>query len=86
MVLSMIAVLFFGRMADLAGQRRVDLPPAPQGDSLFALRDRLLGTAIAAAQVEAHAVKMSLNRIACLDDRAVADGDEVAFFSVVSGG
>jgi len=82
----MIAVLFFGRMADLVGQRRVELPSAPQGDSLFALRDRLLGTAIAAGQVEDRAVRMSLNRVVSRDDRAVADGDEVAFFSVFSGG
>ena len=86
MVPSMIAVLFFGRMADLAGQRRMELPAPPQGDSLFALRDRLLGTALVAAQVEVGAVKMSLNRVVCQGDRAVADGDEVAFFSVFSGG
>ena len=82
----MIAVLFFGRMADLAGVRRVELPPGPQADSLFVLRDRLLGAALAAAHVEVSAVRISLNRIMSRDDRAVADGDEVAFFSTFSGG
>ncbi len=82
----MIAVLFLGRMADLAGIRRVELPPSRQGDSLFALRDRLLGAALVAAQVEVGTVRMSLNRVVCQGDHAVADGDEVAFFSIFSGG
>jgi len=82
----MIAVLFFGRMADLAGQRRVDLPASPAGDSLMSLRDRLLADALASGQVKAGAVHMSLNRVASRVDQPVADGDEVAFFSVFSGG
>ena len=82
----MIAVLFFGRMADLAGQRRIDLVPSPGGDSLVSLRDRLLGEAMAGAGIEAPAIHMSLNRVVSRVDQAVADGDEVAFFSVFSGG
>ncbi len=82
----MIAVLFFGRMADLAGRRRVDLPPSPGGDSLLSLRDRLLGEALTGAGIQAQAVHMSLNRAVSRSDQAVADGDEVAFFSVFSGG
>ncbi len=82
----MIAVLFFGRMADLTGQRRAEVPPAPGGDSLFALRDRCFGDAMAAGRVEAGAVRMSLNREVRGDDAPVVDGDEVAFFSVFSGG
>ncbi len=81
----MIAVLFFGRMADLAGQRRVDVPAAG-GDSLFALRDRLLGDALRDGRVAPEAVHMSLNKTVRRDDAPVADGDEVAFFSVFSGG
>ena len=82
----MIVVLFFGRMADLAGQRRVELPQVPEGQSLFSLRDRLLGAAIEAGHVEARAIRVSLNRVVSPHDHAVADGDEVAFFSVFSGG
>ena len=82
----MIAVLFFGRIADLAGHRRLDVAPAPEGDSLFALRDRLLAQPIAAGRLEAGAVRMSLNQTLSPGDQAVADGDEVAFFSVFSGG
>ena len=82
----MIVVLFFGRMADLAEKRRLDVAPAPGGDSLFALRDRVLGEAVASGRVKATDIRMSLNRIAQAADQAVADGDEVAFFSVFSGG
>jgi len=82
----MIAVLFFGRIADLAGHRRLDLAAAAGGDSLFALRDRVLAEAIAGGRVDTTAVRMSLNRIERRDDAPVNDGDEVAFFSVFSGG
>ncbi len=82
----MIVVLFFGRMADLVEKRRMDIAPAPEGDSLFALRDRVLGEAVAAGRVRTTDIRMSLNRVAQVADRAVADGDEVAFFSVFSGG
>ena len=82
----MIVVLFFGRIADLAGQRRFDLAPAPGGDSLYALRDRLLAQPIADGRLEPEAVRMSLNQALSQDDQAVSDGDEVAFFSVFSGG
>jgi len=82
----MIVVLFFGRMADLAGQRRIDVVSPPGGESLFALRDRVLGPAIAEGRVAANAVHMSLNRVATRRDVPIEDGDEVAFFSVFSGG
>lgn len=82
----MIVVLFFGRMADLAEQRRLAVEPAPHGDSLFALRDRMLGDAVAAGQVKTTDIRISLNRVVQVEDRAVSDGDEVAFFSVFSGG
>lgn len=82
----MIVVLFFGRMADFAGQKRVEIASAPAGDTLFALRDRWLGPAVAEGRIAANAVHMSVNRIVTRDDAPVADGDEVAFFSVFSGG
>ena len=82
----MIAVMFLGRMADLAGVGSVEFPPARQGDSPSPLRDRLLGTALVAAQAEVNAVWMSLNRVVSPGDRAVTDADEFAFFSVFSGG
>lgn len=82
----MIVVLFFGRMADLVGQRRIEVMPAADGDSLLALRDRMLGSAIADGRIAVNAVHMSLNRVVTRADAPVAGGDEVAFFSVFSGG
>ena len=82
----MIVVMFFGRVADLAGQRRTEMPPSSAGDSLFSLRDRLLNQALSAGQIAPGDVHMSLNRIVRRSDEPVADGDEVAFFSVFSGG
>jgi molybdopterin synthase sulfur carrier subunit len=82
----MIAVLFFGRMADVIGQRRIEISSAPEGESLVALRDRLLGPAIADGRIAVDAVHMSLNRTVIRADAQLADGDEVAFFSVFSGG
>lgn len=82
----MIVVLFFGQMADLAQKRRLDIAATPGGDSLFALRDRVLGEALANGQVRTSNVRMSLNRVVQVADQTVSDGDEVAFFSVFSGG
>ena len=73
----MIEVLFFGRMADAAGVRHTSLPFS-DGMRLSEVRDRLL------PQVEG--VRMSLNKVQVVDDQALRDGDEVAFFSVFSGG
>ena len=82
----MIAVLFFGKMADLTGRRRLDVAPGAGGDSLLGLRDRVLGEALAAGRLAEGDIRMSLNQVAQNTDRPVADGDEVAFFSVFSGG
>ncbi len=74
----MITVLFFGRIADIAGVRRLEVAMPEQGLALLALRDQVLGGVAD--------VRMSLNRDVVREDRALADGDEVAFFSVFSGG
>lgn len=72
----MITVLFFGRMTDLAGRRRVEIPD--EAATLFGLRDRWLAGAAG--------VHMSVNRDVVREDRKLRDGDEVAFFSIFSGG
>lgn len=82
----MIAVLFFGRMADVTGQKRLEIAASSEGDSLLALRNRLLGQAMASGAVKDADIRMSLNRVVESADKPVADGDEVAFFSVFSGG
>lgn len=74
----MISVLFFGRMADVAGARRRDVAWPSGGLRLLALRD--------AALAGAEGVHMSINRQVVREDCDLADGDEVAFFSVFSGG
>lgn len=75
---AMITVLFFGRMADVAGTRRLEIAWPEEGLWLHALRERLLPGEMAA--------RMSVNRQIMRADRPLADGDEVAFFSVFSGG
>ena len=74
----MITVLFFGRMADVAGRRRLDMTWPEDGIGLLALRDRVL-----AGESGVH---MSINRQVVRDDQGLRDGDEVAFFPVFSGG
>ncbi len=74
----MITVLFFGRMADAAGTRRMEIAMPESGLRLAMLRAQVLPGQTGA--------RMSLNRVVIRDDADVADGDEVAFFSVFSGG
>ena len=77
----MITVLFFGRVADLVQRRTSEVAASPSGDTLLSLRDRVF------AGVEVPAtVRMSLNKVVVPGDAPVVDGDEVAFFSVFSGG
>ncbi len=79
----MIDVLFFGKMADIVGVRnqRID-----RAEGLFALRDGLFAAALDAGRVTAADIRMSVNRQVVTGDMALTDGDEVAFFSVFSGG
>ncbi len=81
----MIEILFFGRMADVTGSRRIMADDT--GDtSLFAMRDRVFAAALASGQVRTAEIRMSVNRRVVTTDEILADGDEVAFFSVFSGG
>jgi len=82
----MIQVLFFGRMADIVRRRAVSLPCGTGQDTLFALRDSLFGEAAGLGRVHLDAIRMSVNQVAVRQDQAIEDGDEVAFFSVFSGG
>ena len=79
----MIDVLFFGKMADIVGIRnyRID-----HGEGLFALREGLFAAALDAGRVSVADIRMSVNRKVVTGDVALNDGDEVAFFSVFSGG
>jgi molybdopterin synthase sulfur carrier subunit len=76
----MIDILFFGRVADGQGRRRMALALPEGGLSLFALRLRLFDGE------DDGRLRMSVNQVVVSDDRPLRDGDEVAFFSVFSGG
>jgi len=76
----MIDILFFGRVADRQGRRRMALALPEGGLSLFALRLRLFDGE------DDGRLRMSVNQVVVSDDRPLRDGDEVAFFSVFSGG
>ena len=78
----MIIVLFFGRVADVMKTRRMEIPLPSMALSLYDLREQVFaGQAIAASNV-----CMSINQIVVRADQALQPGDEVAFFSVFSGG
>ena len=76
----MVEVLFFGRMADIAGHRRLALDWPAGGLTLTTVRDSLFDAATRTT------VRMSVNQVQVTVDQALKDGDEVAFFSVFSGG
>lgn len=73
----MITVLFFGRMADAAGQRRTEMA-WDKGLRISDIRDAVLP--------KVDGVRMSVNKVQVHDNQVLRDGDEVAFFSVFSGG
>ena len=76
----MVEVLFFGRMADIAGRRRLTLERPAAGLNLVTVRDSLFDAATRPL------VRMSVNQVQVTADQALKDGDEIAFFSVFSGG
>ena len=80
-----VRVLFFGALSDTFGsERMVDL--REEGTSLVALRDRISANAEEAATLSNAKVKIAIDqRLAAWED-PVRDGQEVAFFSPVSGG
>jgi molybdopterin synthase sulfur carrier subunit len=76
----MIDILFFGRVADMQGKRRLAVAFPEEGVSLFALRLRLFNGE------GDDRMRMSVNQVIVTADQPLHDGDEVAFFSVFSGG
>ncbi|MBW8881731.1 MAG: MoaD/ThiS family protein [Asticcacaulis sp.] len=70
-----VEVLFFGRIADIAGARRM----ACEAETLLGLRDRVFPET-------PPGLRMSVNKVQVTGDVALNAGDEVAFFSVFSGG
>ncbi len=78
-----IEVLFFGRMVDVVGARQRQVEAV---SSLFALRDQVFGDALRDGRLHSRDVRMSVNRNVTTDDQPLKAGDEVAFFSIFSGG
>ena len=72
-------------MADVAGKRSLTVA-VPEDGTLHALRDRVFADALTAGQVAARDIRMSVNKVVVSADQPVNDGDEIAFFSVFSGG
>lgn len=81
----MIDVLFFGRVADLMRERSLKVE-AEEGQSTFKLRDKLFQGLFADGVISAANIRMSVNQSMSTSDIPVSDGDEVAFFSIFSGG
>jgi len=80
-----VEVMFFGKMADVAGRRSLTIA-VPDGATLHALRDRIFADALAAGQIAVCDIRMSVNKTVVAADQSVDDTDEVAFFSIFSGG
>ena len=75
-----LRVLFFGRVAEAMGRERtVEIPAA--GCTLAELRRLLADDALAQ-----RGVRASVGKAVAAEDAVVRPGDEVAFFSVFSGG
>ena len=82
-----VRLLFFGRLADIAGRRERELPLAAPV-SASALVETLRGEfpELAAALI-APSVRIAVNRAITRDrDARVEPGDEIAFLPPVSGG
>ncbi|MGN6363610.1 MoaD/ThiS family protein [Asticcacaulis taihuensis] len=82
----MIDILFFGRMADLMRERRLSLDLTDARGTLFRLREDIFQELVDSGQVTPGLIRMSVNKVVTRSDQPLSDGDEVAFFSVFSGG
>ncbi|ESQ79816.1 MoaD/ThiS family protein [Asticcacaulis sp. YBE204] len=81
-----VDILFFGKIADKTGSRRMQIDLMETGGRLFALRDAVLGALFEEGGLDAALVQMSVNQVRVTGDTTLSDGDEVAFFSAFSGG
>jgi molybdopterin converting factor small subunit len=77
-----VRVLFFGATADAAG-RRDDEVQVEAGSSLGSVTDVLLQNY---PSLNTHKLLFALNEEYAPPDRQLADGDELAVFTPVSGG
>lgn len=82
----MIDILFFGRMAGIVRERALRLELTDARKSLFGLREEIFKEFVESGRVTLKLVQMSVNQAVTRTDQPLTDGDEIAFFSVFSGG
>lgn len=82
----MARILYFGRLAELAGHGEADLPlPADATvDTLCDLIGR--GDAALADALRSPSVRVAVDRVIVNGDAAIGEADELAFLPPVSGG
>lgn len=75
-------LLFFGATADIVGQRVIEF-----GDLAGTLASDVLAKVTTQYPALAgHKLHISINQEFAIADQAIADGDEIAIFTAVSGG
>lgn len=77
-----VSVLFFGATADVAGGREVEMELADGATASAALA----GIIDRYPRLADHKLLFAINQEYALGDEPVADGDELAVFTAVSGG
>lgn len=76
-----VTVLLFGATADIVGTRELTMDAA--GRSAAHLLDEIVSNH---PKLASHKLLLSVNQEYISDSRRLADGDEVAIFTAVSGG
>ena len=77
-----IQVLFFGATANAVGERRIDISMADGSTTqtvFYQMKERF-------PKLGSHKLLYSLNQTYANGDEIIRDGDELAIFTVVSGG
>lgn len=80
-----VRITFWGEIADRLGQERsLDMPSGEV--TVGAIRAELARQDEAAQTLLRAQIRAAVDAVVCSDDTVVGAGQEVAFFSVVSGG
>ncbi len=78
----MITIYLFGHLFDLVGKRSADITAFPSGGTHFAPRD----LALKGVGIGKRPVLKSVNKQVTRNDTPVKEVDELALFSLLSGG
>ena len=85
----MANILFFGRLADIAGGRERDVQLPAEVKTLGQLRDWLgAGNPALAEALDKPSIRAAINKTIApvREDLTISDSDEIAFMPPVSGG